>query len=144
MCHPVLCSCLSLSLFLALLSVIGPPSRRPYDANRFHSPLTSNLLFPLILHEVSMHDMKYVCFPGIATKMVLGCVTPHLGCLWPQGEFHTTTRAEQNPIVLNCLFRCSLLVGLQISSTTYKLCQRLPPLPPPIKFRGVWKILHQL
>ena len=27
---------------------------------------------------------------------------------------------------------------------TYKLCQRLPPLPPPIKFRGVWKILHQL
>ena len=27
---------------------------------------------------------------------------------------------------------------------TYKLCQRLPPLPLPIKFRGVRKILNQL
>ena len=33
---------------------------------------------------------------------------------------------------------------LNVLCWTYKLCQRLPPLPLPIKFRGVRKILNQL
>ena len=51
------------------------------------------------------------------------------------------------PFPLLCerlIWQCPSCAAVMLLCWTYKLCQRLLPLPLPIKFRGVWKILHQL